>query len=130
VSNFNVEQLQSILKTAKIKPAVNQACPHSPTLPTSMNNVSQIKFHPYNHAEHKLLLEFSAKHGIVTEAYSSLRSAFCFFPTQSPDDAPRYPVPSHRCREALSTFLSLPLLSASARHLHRSYYLGYGAKAS
>jgi diketogulonate reductase-like aldo/keto reductase len=55
VSNFNVEQLQTILKTAKIKPAVNQ-----------------IRFHPYNYAEQKSLLEYSAKHGIVTEAYSSL----------------------------------------------------------
>jgi len=55
VSNFNVEQLQIILKIAKIKPAVNQ-----------------IRFHPYNYAEHKSLLEFSAKHGIVTEGYSSL----------------------------------------------------------
>jgi len=55
VSNFNVEQLQTILKTAKIKPAVNQ-----------------IEFHPYNYAEQKPLLEFSAKHGIATEAYSSL----------------------------------------------------------
>jgi len=55
VSNFNLEQLQTILKFAKIKPAVNQ-----------------IRFHPYNYAEHKSLLEYSAKHGIVTEAYSSL----------------------------------------------------------
>ncbi|KAG6864525.1 hypothetical protein C0991_008926, partial [Blastosporella zonata] len=55
VSNFNLEQLQTIVKTAKIKPAVNQ-----------------IQFHPYNYAEHKSLLEYSAKHGIVTEAYGSL----------------------------------------------------------
>lgn len=43
------------MKVAKIKPAVNQ-----------------IRFHPYNYAENKDLLEFSKKHGIVTEAYSSL----------------------------------------------------------
>ncbi|EIN12820.1 Aldo/keto reductase [Punctularia strigosozonata HHB-11173 SS5] len=55
VSNFTVEDLQKVIKTAKIKPAVNQ-----------------IRFHPYNYAEHKGLLEYSAKHGIVTEAYSSL----------------------------------------------------------
>ncbi|KII90622.1 hypothetical protein PLICRDRAFT_52347 [Plicaturopsis crispa FD-325 SS-3] len=55
VSNFNLEQLQTLIKTANIKPAVNQ-----------------IRFHPYNYAEHKSLLEYSAKHGIVTEAYSSL----------------------------------------------------------
>ncbi|KAI0755073.1 Aldo/keto reductase [Daedaleopsis nitida] len=55
VSNFNLKQLQDLVKVAKVKPAVNQ-----------------IFFHPYNYAEHKELLEFSAKHGIVTEAYSSL----------------------------------------------------------
>lgn len=55
VSNFNLNQLQGLFKIARIKPAVNQ-----------------ILFHPYNYAENKELLEFSAKHGIVTEAYSSL----------------------------------------------------------
>ncbi|TFK52311.1 Aldo/keto reductase [Heliocybe sulcata] len=55
VSNFTLEQLQKLMKTAKIVPAVNQ-----------------INFHPYNYAEHKALLEYSAAHGIVTEAYSSL----------------------------------------------------------
>ncbi|KAG6914164.1 hypothetical protein DXG01_002002 [Tephrocybe rancida] len=69
VSNFNIEQLQTIVKTAKIKPAVNQ-----------------IQFHPYNYAEHKSLLEYSAKHGIVTEAYGSL-SPLTKFPG-GPVDAP------------------------------------------
>ncbi|KAG6864526.1 hypothetical protein C0991_008927 [Blastosporella zonata] len=55
VSNFKLMQLQVIIKVAKIKPAVNQ-----------------IFFHPYNYHEHKSLLEYSAKHGIVTEAYGSL----------------------------------------------------------
>ncbi|KAF7348286.1 Aldo/keto reductase [Mycena sanguinolenta] len=55
VSNFNVEQLQSLVKTARIVPAVNQ-----------------ISLNPYNYAQKKALLEYSAKHGIVTEAYSSL----------------------------------------------------------
>ena len=32
----------------------------------------KIFFNPYNYAENKELLEFSQKHGIVTEAYSSL----------------------------------------------------------
>ena len=32
----------------------------------------KIFFNPYNYAENKSLLEFSAQHGIVTEAYSSL----------------------------------------------------------
>jgi len=57
VSNFNVEQLQAILKTAKIVPAVNQ-----------------IKFHPYNYAENKAVLELCAKHNIVVEGYSPLTS--------------------------------------------------------
>ncbi|KAF8063228.1 NADP-dependent oxidoreductase domain-containing protein [Lyophyllum atratum] len=69
VSNFNVEQLQTIVKIAKIKPAVNQ-----------------IQFHPYNYAEHKSLLEYAAKHGIVIEAYSSL-APITKFPG-GPVDAP------------------------------------------
>jgi len=55
VSNFNVDLLQKLVKLAHIKPAVNQ-----------------ILFHPYNYAENKALLEYSANQGIVTEAYSSL----------------------------------------------------------
>ncbi|TFK70964.1 Aldo/keto reductase [Pluteus cervinus] len=55
VSNFTLEQLQEIIKTAHVKPAVNQ-----------------IKFHPYNYAENKALLEYAATHGIVIEAYSPL----------------------------------------------------------
>ncbi|KAL9711306.1 hypothetical protein Ac2012v2_005846 [Leucoagaricus gongylophorus] len=55
VSNFNIEELECLFKIARVKPVVNQ-----------------IKFHPYNWAENKLLLEFHKKHGIVTEAYSSL----------------------------------------------------------
>ena len=35
-------------------------------------NGAQILFHPYNYAQNKELLEYSAKHGIITEAYSSL----------------------------------------------------------
>jgi len=57
VSNFTVEHLQKILKIAHVKPAVNQ-----------------IRLHPYNYAEHASLLEYHAKHGIVTEAYGSLAS--------------------------------------------------------
>ncbi|KAJ7078674.1 Aldo/keto reductase [Mycena epipterygia] len=55
VSNFNLQQLQTVVKSARILPAVNQ-----------------ISFNPYNYAQNKDLLEYSAKHGIVTEAYSSL----------------------------------------------------------
>jgi len=55
VSNFKLEQLQTIVKTAKIKPAVNQ-----------------ILFHPYNYASNKPLLAYAAKHGIIIEGYSTL----------------------------------------------------------
>jgi diketogulonate reductase-like aldo/keto reductase len=55
VSNFKLELLQRIVKIGK-------------TLPT----VNQIELHPYNYASWKQVLDFSAKHGIVTEAYGSL----------------------------------------------------------
>ncbi|KAG6813043.1 hypothetical protein H0H93_013536, partial [Arthromyces matolae] len=55
VSNFNLEQLRTVVKIAHIKPAVNQ-----------------IQFNPYTYAQHKPLLEYAAKHDIVVEAYSSL----------------------------------------------------------
>ncbi|KAH8997150.1 NADP-dependent oxidoreductase domain-containing protein [Lactarius hatsudake] len=54
VSNFTLELLQRVVKTG-VLPAVNQ-----------------IQLHPYNYASWKEVLEFSAKHGIVTEAYGSL----------------------------------------------------------
>ncbi|KAF8843340.1 Aldo/keto reductase [Paxillus ammoniavirescens] len=57
VSNFSLEQLQRIVKTARDKPVVNQ-----------------IELHPYNYAEMKDLLEYCAKQDIVVEAYSSLNS--------------------------------------------------------
>ncbi|TCD70171.1 hypothetical protein EIP91_004641 [Steccherinum ochraceum] len=55
VSNYNLEQLQALVKEARVIPAVNQ-----------------INLSPYNYAEHKSLLEYAAKHEIVIEAYSSL----------------------------------------------------------
>ncbi|KIJ53163.1 hypothetical protein M422DRAFT_155633 [Sphaerobolus stellatus SS14] len=57
VSNFTVNDLQTLLKTAKVTPAVNQ-----------------ISFHPYNYQQNKSLLEFSAKNGIVIEGYNPLTS--------------------------------------------------------
>ncbi|KAG1766196.1 NADP-dependent oxidoreductase domain-containing protein [Suillus occidentalis] len=62
VSNFTIEDLQQLLKTAATKPAVNQ-----------------IQFHPYNYASHKALLEYCSKQNIIVEAYGSLNSI-----TQSP----------------------------------------------
>jgi diketogulonate reductase-like aldo/keto reductase len=61
VSNFTVEDLQKLLKTAHVKPAVNQ-----------------IRLHPYNYVEHAPLLEYHSKHGIITEAYGSLASITIF----------------------------------------------------
>lgn len=55
VSNFDVKDLQILLASAKIKPAVNQ-----------------ILFHPYVYAQQAPIVEFGAAHSIVTEAYSAL----------------------------------------------------------
>ncbi|KAI0338423.1 Aldo/keto reductase [Trametopsis cervina] len=55
VSNFGVAELETLLASAKVKPAANQ-----------------ILFHPYVYARQAPILELSAKHGIVTEAYSAL----------------------------------------------------------
>ena len=56
VSNFLVPDLEAILKTAKIIPAINQ-----------------IEYHPY--LQHGDLVPFSKKHGIVTSAYGPLTAA-------------------------------------------------------
>jgi len=69
VSNFNLPQLQQLVQTATVCPAVNQ-----------------IQLHPYNYAENKALLEWAAQHGIVIEAYGSL-SSITKFPG-GPVDAP------------------------------------------
>ncbi|OTB14846.1 hypothetical protein K445DRAFT_12623 [Daldinia sp. EC12] len=53
VSNFLQDHLQTILKTAKIKPAVNQ-----------------IEYHPY--LQHGNLIDFHRQNGIATAAYSPL----------------------------------------------------------
>ncbi|KAJ2933084.1 hypothetical protein H1R20_g3994, partial [Candolleomyces eurysporus] len=55
VSNFGVEDLKTLLASAKIKPAVNQ-----------------ILLHPYVYERQKPILEFAKEHGIVIEAYSAL----------------------------------------------------------
>jgi len=69
VSNFTVADLQKLLKTAHIKPAVNQ-----------------IRLHPYNYAENASLLDYHSVHGIVTEAYGSLASITTF--PKGPVDIP------------------------------------------
>jgi diketogulonate reductase-like aldo/keto reductase len=75
VSNFNLEQLQEIIKTARVKPAINQVGSFLITLPIYENHCNgqfQIMFHPYNYATQKAIVEYGAKHGIVTEGYSPL----------------------------------------------------------
>lgn len=76
VSNYNVQDLQEIMKIARIKPTVNQVrISFNPLnakyLPTD-NCGFQIQFHPYNYAEQKPVVEYASKHGIITEGYSSL----------------------------------------------------------
>jgi len=55
ISNYKVGDIEILLASAKIKPAVNQ-----------------ILFHPYVYARQLPILEIGAAHGIITEAYSAL----------------------------------------------------------
>lgn len=56
VSNFLQKDLEAVLKTAKVIPAINQ-----------------IEYHPY--LQHGGLLEFQKKHGIAASAYGPLSAA-------------------------------------------------------
>ncbi|KAH7914562.1 Aldo keto reductase [Hygrophoropsis aurantiaca] len=55
VSNFNEKDLEILIESAKVKPAVNQ-----------------ILLHPYVYREQLPILNFAAEHGIIIEAYSAL----------------------------------------------------------
>ncbi|KAJ3534654.1 hypothetical protein NMY22_g6829 [Coprinellus aureogranulatus] len=55
VSNFGVDELKTLLATAKVKPAVNQ-----------------ILLHPYVYKKQKPILDYAKEHDIVIEAYSTL----------------------------------------------------------
>jgi diketogulonate reductase-like aldo/keto reductase len=55
ISNFGVQDMEILLASAKVKPAVNQ-----------------ILLHPYVYRQQKPILEYAAKNGIVIEAYSAL----------------------------------------------------------
>jgi len=55
ISNFQVEQVETLLASAKIPPAVNQ-----------------IVLHPYVYKQQTRLLEYLSEKGIVVEAYSPL----------------------------------------------------------
>lgn len=93
MSNFTLEWLQRIVKTGMLVPAVNQvAYPpshHSPHSQAQHHNskanyiFSQIHLHPYNYASWKDVLEFSAKHGIVIEAYGCLACVVLSCPVPS-----------------------------------------------
>lgn len=67
--------MQKLWKIAKVKPAANQVhlSAHLPRWLLSKLDC-QIQFHPYNYAVNKDLLAFCQQHGVVVEAYSSLRS--------------------------------------------------------
>lgn len=84
MSNFTLEWLRPIVEMGKVLPAVNQvgepiplpsthrSCSPSSSFRVHSERLSQIRVHPYNYASWKDVLEFSAKHGIVTEAYGTL----------------------------------------------------------
>jgi diketogulonate reductase-like aldo/keto reductase len=55
ISNFGVQDMETLLASAKIKPTVNQ-----------------ILLHPYVYRRQKPILEYAAKNGIIIEAYSAL----------------------------------------------------------
>jgi diketogulonate reductase-like aldo/keto reductase len=94
VSNFTLEWLRPIVEMGKVLPAVNQVSEPIPSplachprlyspFPSSgvhSERLSQIHVHPYNYASWKDVLEFSAKHGILTEAYGTLGCVPPLFP--------------------------------------------------
>lgn len=55
ISNFGVQDMEILLASAKVKPAVNQ-----------------ILLHPYVYQRQKPILEYAAENGIIIEAYSAL----------------------------------------------------------
>ncbi|KAK7453951.1 hypothetical protein VKT23_011463 [Stygiomarasmius scandens] len=56
VSNFDVQDLATLLEVAAVKPAVNQ-----------------ILLHPYIYEQQQPIVKFAQEHGIVIEAYSVLK---------------------------------------------------------
>ncbi|KAJ6462474.1 Aldo/keto reductase [Mycena sanguinolenta] len=80
VSNFTFKPLQSLVRNARVIPAVNQ-----------------IEFHPYNWAENKEMVEWSTEQGILTVGYSSLTSL-----TKYPGGPVDVPVAAAAARHGIS----------------------------
>ncbi|KAG2119316.1 NADP-dependent oxidoreductase domain-containing protein [Suillus clintonianus] len=55
ISNFGVQDMETLMVSAQIKPTVNQ-----------------ILLHPYVYRRQKPILDYAAKNGIIIEAYSAL----------------------------------------------------------
>jgi diketogulonate reductase-like aldo/keto reductase len=73
VSNFGIADLEILLASATVKPAANQVCLHNLNECIFPNfSLLQILFHPYVLARQLPIVEFGAKHGVVSEAYSPL----------------------------------------------------------
>lgn len=75
MSNFEIQHLEILLNSAKVKPVVNQVSCHTSTpqsLAVCANATFQIYLNPYALVQQAALLEYCAKHDIVIEAYSPL----------------------------------------------------------
>ena len=74
ISNFNEDQINTLLAHAKVKPAVNQVRFLSELFQSRMliTPTIQILFHPYVYERQLPILDVASKHGIIIEAYSLL----------------------------------------------------------
>lgn len=74
MSNFNEKQLETLLSSARIKPAANQVSEWSYRKLITLKWLFyvQIYLHPYNYQQQSPTLEYAAKHDIVIEAYGAL----------------------------------------------------------
>ena len=73
VSNFRVKDFEQLMEGATVTPAVNQVCQPSVRQRSALTGRAQIEYHPYVYKWSEDVMEYHKKHGIVTEAYSSLR---------------------------------------------------------
>ncbi|KZT70672.1 Aldo/keto reductase [Daedalea quercina L-15889] len=113
VSNFNVPQLQTLLNSAKIKPAANQ-----------------ILFHPYVLGQQAPVVEFGSLYGIVSEAYSVLTPLT--HQTGGPVDKPLKAIASRLNTDpeqvllAWAKFKGVVVVTTSTRKEHLEGYLAAG----